>query len=56
MDAITLPAPRVIIERINLCRDELSQLKKLLRASEAAAKAEEARQWRQANREAVAHG
>jgi hypothetical protein len=44
MDAITnIPPPEIVIARINACRDELQALKRLLRASQAAARAEEAR-------------
>lgn len=39
----TLPPPTEIRERIKLVREELAALKKLLRASEAAADAEAAR-------------
>jgi hypothetical protein len=55
MSAIeSLPTPEVVISRINDCRQELAALKKLLRASQAAAEAEEARKRRQqAGREAV---
>jgi hypothetical protein len=41
-----LPSPEAIIERINSCREELAALKKLLRASQAAVAADEARRRR----------
>ena len=46
MSTATLPPPAEIRERIKLTRDELSALKKLLRASEAAIKADQARAQR----------
>jgi hypothetical protein len=48
MSAIeNLPAPETIEARIIACRDELAALKKLLRASQAARAAEEAKKRRQ---------
>jgi hypothetical protein len=45
--ATPLPPPDLILERMNLCRVELAELKRLLRAVRAAGKAEEARRARQ---------
>jgi hypothetical protein len=42
-----LPDPQVIRSRIKDCREELTALKKLLRLSEQAAKADEARRRRE---------
>ena len=42
-----LPAPEVVRKRIAAVEDELKALRRLLRASTAAARAEEARQRRQ---------
>ena len=50
MDAIavlqTLPPPADIVRRIESCRQEIAALKQLLRASQAASAAEEARKRR----------
>jgi len=43
---ITLPTPDQIVERINLCRVELAQLKRVLRAIKASEKAEQAHRAR----------
>jgi hypothetical protein len=42
-ELLTIPAPTIILQRIRDCREELQALKKLLRAAEAATKADEAR-------------
>jgi hypothetical protein len=42
-----LPKPDEILARIKLCREEVTALKKLLRASRAAEQAEQARAQRQ---------
>jgi hypothetical protein len=47
MGVESLPPPEIVIARIEACRDELAALKRLLRASQAAAQAEEARRRRQ---------
>jgi hypothetical protein len=44
--SIGFPDPEHIQKRINLCRAELAELKRVLRASLAAQKADEARQLR----------
>jgi hypothetical protein len=40
------PPPETILERIRLCREELAELKRLLRAARAALKADQARHAR----------
>jgi hypothetical protein len=55
---ITLPSDDQIQQRINLCRAELAEWKRVLRAVRAAKKAEEARQARQGSMsgEGAKHG
>jgi hypothetical protein len=43
MNAINLPSPETIWQQIEARRTEIAELRKLLRMSEAAAKAQEAR-------------
>ena len=54
---VTIPPPEELQDRIRACREELAALKKLLRLSLAARKAEEAARQRQsvASREEVSH-
>jgi hypothetical protein len=42
-DPITIPPPEVLVGRIRLCREELAQLKRLLRLATSARRADEAR-------------
>jgi hypothetical protein len=52
-----LPPPAAILERIAALEDEVKALRRLLRASKAAHRAEEARQRRQAlEKEGAGHG
>jgi hypothetical protein len=46
MSVETLPPPEHVIEQIEACRDELEALKRLLRASQAAKRAGDARRRR----------
>jgi hypothetical protein len=50
-----IPAPDVVRDRIEATEAELKALRRLLRASIAAAKADEARRRRRANGKAVPH-
>jgi hypothetical protein len=54
---VTIPPPEELQDRIRACREELAALKKLLRLSLAARKAEEVARQRQsaARRQGVAH-
>jgi hypothetical protein len=47
MDALRLPSPEDIVERIRCCREELAALRRLLRAARAAVQAEDARKRRE---------
>jgi hypothetical protein len=49
MTTTGLPSPEAIRSRIDACRTEIRELKVLLRASEAARRAEEARERRRQN-------
>jgi hypothetical protein len=46
MDAISIPTPDIIRERITACEDELRTLRRLLRLSQTAQDAEDARKRR----------
>jgi hypothetical protein len=50
----TVPPPGVIAERIQSCRDEIAELKKLLRIATAAKKADSLRRGRVSATEGVA--